>query len=73
MCLGRPAFSAKTEEDQLDVIFKALGTPDQTTFPGWTELPKYAVRTRHAPRRGLLSRLRGATHHGEGVLCSRLP
>jgi serine/threonine protein kinase len=41
---GRPLFPGTSDADQLDIIFKHLGTPDETTFPGIAELPDYKVR-----------------------------
>jgi cyclin-dependent kinase len=32
-----------SEADQLNCIMRVLGTPDETSFPRWTELPKYEV------------------------------
>lgn len=41
MASGRPLFSGTTVEDQLFQIFKLLGTPSETTWPGIAELPGY--------------------------------
>ncbi len=43
MHTGRALFSGSSEADQLDCIFKALGTPDESIFPGIVELPDYKV------------------------------
>lgn len=43
---GRPLFPGTSDADQLDLIFKNLGTPDETTFRGISELPDYKVRGR---------------------------
>lgn len=42
---GRPLFPGTSDADQLDIIFKHLGTPDEASFPGIAELPDYKVRS----------------------------
>ena len=37
--LGRPLFPGKTEVEQLEIIFRTLGTPSTDDWPGLTELP----------------------------------
>jgi cell division cycle 2-like protein len=34
-----PMFPGKSEIDQINKIFKELGTPNDKIWPGWTELP----------------------------------
>lgn len=48
---GRPLFPGANEADELDHIFRALGTPDEANFPGIGELPEYkpASYKRYAP------------------------
>jgi cyclin-dependent kinase len=41
MVRGSPLFTGTSEETQLDCIFRTLGTPDESTFPGVTELPDW--------------------------------
>lgn len=41
---GRPLFPGSSDSDQLDLIFKTLGTPDEGCFRGIGELPDYKVR-----------------------------
>jgi negative regulator of PHO system len=41
MIMGKPLFSEKSEEDQLEKIFKVLGTPNETDWPEVVELPRY--------------------------------
>ncbi len=43
---GRPLFPGASDADQLDQIFKILGTPDESNFRGISELPDYKVRAR---------------------------
>jgi cyclin-dependent kinase len=39
MANGRPLFPGSSEKDQLQRIFKVLGTPNKLTWPGLAELP----------------------------------
>lgn len=41
MVNGTPLFKGTSEETQLDIIFRHLGTPNETNFPGLTELPDW--------------------------------
>ena len=41
MINGNPLFTGTSEETQLDTIFRHLGTPDESTFPGISELPDW--------------------------------
>lgn len=36
MACGRPLFPGSTVEEELELIFRALGTPNETTWPGIT-------------------------------------
>ncbi|KAG4387574.1 hypothetical protein GLYMA_11G248500v4 [Glycine max] len=38
-----PLFNGKTEFEQLDKIFRILGTPNETIWPGFSELPQVKV------------------------------
>ncbi|KAK4488778.1 hypothetical protein RD792_004565 [Penstemon davidsonii] len=38
-----PLFNGKSELDQLDKIFRVLGTPNEAIWPGCTKLPSYKV------------------------------
>merc|ERR1712007_219924 len=40
MVTGRPLFPGSTDSDQLQKIFKVLGTPNETTWHRITELPE---------------------------------
>ena len=40
---GRPLFPGSSVKDQLARIFKVLGTPNETTWPGLVDLPDYKV------------------------------
>nr|XP_043625588.1 cyclin-dependent kinase G-2-like isoform X2 [Erigeron canadensis] len=39
----QPLFNGKTEVDQLDKIFKTLGTPNEAIWPGYSKLPGVKV------------------------------
>jgi cyclin-dependent kinase len=41
MHTGRPLFPGANDGDQLDLIFRAFGTPDERMFPGIAALPDY--------------------------------
>ena len=41
---GRPLFPGTSDADQLDSIFRLMGTPDPTGYPGIVDLPDYKVR-----------------------------
>ena len=41
MVNGSPLFSGTSEESQLDTIFRHIGTPNETIFPGVTSLPDW--------------------------------
>jgi len=41
MANGRPLFAGTSEVDQLDRMFKALGTPTEKDMPGLGDLPQY--------------------------------
>ncbi len=43
MASGDPLFPAREEEKQLSTIFKIRGTPNETSYPGITELPDWKV------------------------------
>jgi len=39
----KPLFPGSSEQDQLKKIFKLMGTPDATKWPGIAELPDWKV------------------------------
>ena len=41
MVIGSPIFTGTNEDTQLETIFRHLGTPDESTFPGISELPDW--------------------------------
>jgi cyclin-dependent kinase len=58
MHTGRPLFPGANDADQLDHIFRLLGTPTETVFPGIVDLPDYKPATYRAyPRPDSLANL----------------
>lgn len=52
MANGAPLFPGASDPDQLDRIFRCLGTPTETTYPGLAALPHYGkteIETYPAP------------------------
>ncbi len=43
MANGGPLFAGTSESDQLDRIFRLLGTPNTDIYPGMADLPEYKV------------------------------
>lgn len=43
MASGRPLFPGNSISDQLQKIFKVLGTPTEDTWPKVSQLPEYKV------------------------------
>lgn len=41
MVNGVPLFTGTSDDTQLDIIFRHLGTPDDSIFPGMSELPNW--------------------------------
>lgn len=41
MYTGSPLFAGTTNEDQLQKIFRLMGTPSERTWPGISQLPEY--------------------------------
>lgn len=41
MANGGPLFAGTSESDQLDRIFRHLGTPNEGIYPGIVELPEF--------------------------------
>ena len=39
MIIGRPLFKGTSEINQLELIAKLCGSPNETSFPGWSSLP----------------------------------
>jgi negative regulator of PHO system len=41
MYTGRPIFPGTTNEDQVQKIFRLMGTPSERSWPGISQLPEY--------------------------------
>jgi cyclin-dependent kinase 12/13 len=48
--LGRPLFPGKTEAEQLDLICKVIGTPDDTVWPGISSMSNYDTILKAIPK-----------------------
>lgn len=46
--LGRPFFPGKTEIEQLEIIFRTIGSPSEETWPGLSSLPHYETMIQNA-------------------------
>jgi cyclin-dependent kinase len=59
MANGRPLFAGTSESDQLDKIFRLLGSPTVNDYPGIIDLPEYSpdLIPRYAPPRNGLGSL----------------
>ena len=53
MYTGRPLFPGSTNEDQLQIIFRILGTPSELTWPGVSQFPEYEPNFPIYPRQDL--------------------
>jgi cyclin-dependent kinase len=49
MVNGSPLFTGSSEESQLEMIFRLLGTPNETSYPGIAELPDWRSDFRQFP------------------------
>ncbi|KAG9446662.1 hypothetical protein H6P81_012790 [Aristolochia fimbriata] len=63
-----PLFSGKNEIDQLDKIFKTLGTPTENIWPGFTMLPGARVKYTKQPYNNLRKKFPRASFTGRSVL-----
>ncbi|CAH8517428.1 unnamed protein product [Schistosoma turkestanicum] len=52
MATGWPLFPGSTVEEQLTLIFKRLGTPNETNWPGVTSHPDYSKSLKYGPYPG---------------------
>eukprot|EP00834_Sanchytrium_tribonematis_P004074 NODE_182_length_13754_cov_0.678067.p13 type:complete len:109 gc:universal NODE_182_length_13754_cov_0.678067:9365-9039(-) len=49
MVIKRPLFPGKNNQDQLLRIFHLFGTPNETIWPGLTQLPEYHSMMQNMP------------------------
>mmetsp|Transcript_28904 Transcript_28904/g.52900 ORF Transcript_28904/g.52900 Transcript_28904/m.52900 type:complete len:124 (-) Transcript_28904:126-497(-) len=74
MANGRPLIAGTSEADQLDRIFRLLGTPTLAQYPGIVELPEYSVDLPRypAPKKGMASLVPTLDPNGVDLLTSML-
>lgn len=72
LLVKRPLFPGKTEPEQLDLIFRIVGTPTEEVWPGWTRLSLSHMVSTHSYRPRLREKLgflsRGAVDLIEAML-----
>lgn len=64
LILNKPLFNGTTEISQVDNIFRLLGTPDETSWPGFSKLPKAKVRFVKQPDNLLRNKFPAASFTG---------
>jgi len=75
MVNGRPLIAGTSEADQLDRIFRLLGTPSIADYPGIVELPEYSATflpMYPAPRNGIASLVPRLDSNGVDLLSRML-
>jgi len=60
MATGRPLFPGPNAKEQIETVFKVMGTPDPTVWPSVRELPEYREDWRVYPTRRASEVLSGA-------------
>ncbi|KAK1326901.1 Cyclin-dependent kinase G-2 [Acorus calamus] len=63
-----PLFSGKTEIDQLDKIYRILGTPNERIWPGFAKLPKARIQTVKQPYNKLREKFPPTSFSGRPTL-----
>lgn len=57
MIAGRPLFPGASVEDELQLIFRTLGTPSEDVWPGIESMPEFAeYRNLHHPGESLIAK-----------------
>ena len=64
----RPLFPGDSEIDQLFRIFRTLGTPDESMWPGVTSMPDYKSTFPKWPKRKLGGNFKGVPSEGLDLL-----
>jgi cyclin-dependent kinase len=73
MANGRPLVAGTSESDQLDRIFRLLGTPTLQDYPGMVDLPEYSPNLPPYPRpRNLHSLVPSLDEQGVDLMCHML-
>lgn len=68
MLAKKPLFDGKTEIEQLDKIFRTLGTPNNTRWPGFSELPGSKAKFVKQPYNLLREKFPATSFTGSPVL-----
>jgi cell division cycle 2-like protein len=63
-----PLFNGKTEFEQLDKIFRTLGTPNEKIWPGYAKLPGVKVNFVKQPYNRLRDKFPAASFSGRPIL-----
>lgn len=72
--LDEPLFPGKGEHNEVDLIFKCLGTPTESSWPGWSKLPGAKnIQWKHNTKNNIRSKFSSPTigfagGHGGAVL-----
>ncbi|SAL97939.1 hypothetical protein [Absidia glauca] len=64
MYTGRPLFPGTTNEDQLQKIFRMMGTPTEQTWPNVSQLPEYKQNQHYYPAQTIYQILPTVDHLG---------
>jgi len=72
MYTGRPLFPGTTNEDQLQKIFRLMGTPSERSWPGISQLPEYKPNFQVFATQDLRLILPQIDPHGINLLSSML-
>jgi serine/threonine protein kinase len=73
MCTGRPLFPGTSEKNQIQKIFRTLGTPTKLIYPGLEDLPLYKPDwPMYKPEHTVLERVKRMDKQGQDLLMSML-
>jgi len=68
MATGSPLFPGSDNHDELDKIFRIMGTPSPATWPGVDALPEYSAALPKYPPQSLRRVVTGLDEHGYDLL-----
>eukprot|EP00180_Rhodochaete_pulchella_P001158 Plantae.Rhodophyta-Rhodochaete_pulchella.ctg1979.p1 GENE.Plantae.Rhodophyta-Rhodochaete_pulchella.ctg1979~~Plantae.Rhodophyta-Rhodochaete_pulchella.ctg1979.p1 ORF type:complete len:299 (-),score=38.72 Plantae.Rhodophyta-Rhodochaete_pulchella.ctg1979:228-1124(-) len=72
MVMRQPLFPGDSEIDELYKIFRALGTPNEETWPGVRDLPDYRTNFPNWPRRHISHSVKNLDEQGLDLLSAML-
>ncbi|KAI8332492.1 serine/threonine-protein kinase pef1 [Chlamydoabsidia padenii] len=72
MYTGRPLFPGTTNEDQLQKIFRMMGTPTEQTWPNVSQLPEFKPNQQYYPPQTIYQILPTIDHLGLDLLARML-